>query len=88
MTIHSNDPKLTELANDVFTTLFAKPKPKRLRPLVKQLTYKGVTKKWTEDGQGNFQDFVGKKKISWEFAHIDGETNIEFVKRMIEEELR
>lgn len=80
-----NEKQLNELANDFFTTMFGKPKKKKLRPLVKQITYKGITKKWTEDGQGNFLDFVGKPKYDYVFAHKEGESNIDFVKRMIEE---
>lgn len=82
-----NDTQLKELASDLFSTIYAKPKRKRLKPLVKQLTYKGITKKWTEDGQGHFLDFVGKERICYEFAVLEGETNIDFVKRMIDEEL-
>lgn len=80
-----SEKKLKELQRDLFATLFAKPKKKRLRPFIKQLTYKGVTVKWSEDGNGYFLDFVGKTKLSYEFLVIEGETNKEFVKRMIDE---
>lgn len=79
------DEKLNELANDLFTTLFAKPKRKVLRPLVKRLTYKGITKKWSEDGQGNFLDYVGKPKIDYDFAKEENESIVDFTKRMIDE---
>lgn len=81
-----NDKKLNELANDFFTTMFSKPKKKRLRPLVKQITYKGITKKWTEDGQGNFLNYVGKPKIVYDFAKKENETIVDFTKRMIDNE--
>lgn len=80
-----NDKELNDLAKDFITTMFGKPKKKRLRPLVKRLTYKGVTKKWYEDGQGNFLDFVGKPKIVYDFACKEGETITDFVKRLIDE---
>ena len=79
-----DDKKLNELANDFFTTMFSKTKKKRLKPLVKQITYKGITKKWTEDGQGNFLDYVGKPKIVYDFAKEENETIIDFTKRMID----
>ena len=79
------DKKLNELATDFFTFMYGKQKKKVLRPLVKQMTYKGITKKWTEDGQGNFLDFVGKPKYDYVFAHKGNETNVEFVKRLIDE---
>jgi hypothetical protein len=79
------DKKLNEVANDFFTFLYGKPKKKILRPLVKQLTYKGITKKWTEDGQGNFLDYVGKPKIVYDIAKKESETIEDFTKRMIDE---
>lgn len=79
-----NDQKLNDLAIDVFSTLFKKPKVKKLRPFVKQMTYKGITKKWYEDGQGNVLDFVGKPKIVYDIAKEDNETIQDFVKRMID----
>jgi hypothetical protein len=78
--------ELNELAADFFATMFSKPKKKILRPLVKQLTYKGVTKKWTYDGI--FINFVGGRSIDFELAKQDGETIRDFVKRKIDEELR
>lgn len=80
-----NDEQLNELAIDVFTTMFGKPKKKKLMPLVKQITYKGITKKWTEDGRGNFLDYVGKPKIVYDIAKNEDENIIDFTKRMIDE---
>lgn len=80
-----NDQKLNELKVDLMTTLFAKPKKKKLRPFTKQLTYKGITKKWTVDSNGNFLDYVGKPKIVYDFAKYENETIEDFTKRMINE---
>lgn len=80
------DEKLNELANDFFSFVYGKPTPKkRLRPLVKQITYKGITKKWSEDGNGNFLDYVGKPKIAYDIAKKENETIEDFTKRMIDE---
>ena len=79
------DEKLNELATDFFTIMFEKPKRKKLRPLVKQITYKGITKKWAEDGEGNFLDFIGKPRYAYYILVKEGESNIEFVKRLIDE---
>lgn len=80
-----SEERLKKLESDLLTILFMKPKKKKLRPFTKQLTYKGVTAKWIEDGNGYFLDFVGKVKLSYEFLVMEGETNKEFVKRMIDE---
>lgn len=81
-----NDKELNQLANDFFLFLQGQPtKKKRLRPLVKQITYKGITKKWSEDGQGNFLDYVGKPKIVFDIARNENETIEDFTKRMIDE---
>ena len=80
-----DEQRLNELAQDFFTTMFGAKKQKKLRPLVKQLTYKGVTKKWTTDGNGNFLDYIGKPRISYEFGKNENETIEEFTKRLIEE---
>ena len=74
---------LKELERDIMV-LFQKPKKKRLRPFVKQITYKGITKKWYEDGQGNVLDFVGKPKIVFDIAKNENETIEDFVKRYID----
>ncbi len=75
---------LKELERDIMA-LFQKPKKKRLKPFVKQITYKGITKKWYEDGQGNVLDFVGKPKIVFDIARNKNETIEDFVKRYIDE---
>lgn len=81
------DAKLKTLANEVMTTLFAKPKQKKLRPLVKQLTYKGITKKWTYDG--TFLTIVGAgHSYDWElYSKAYGYNTIEeAIKGIIEKE--
>ena len=80
----NDDEKLKALATDLFS-MFSKPKQKKLRPFVNQLTYKGITKKWQEDGNGNFLDYVGKPKIVYDIAKNDNEDIIAFTKRMIDE---
>lgn len=80
----NSDEKLKDLATDLFS-MFSKPKQKKLRPFVKQLTYKGVTKKWYEDNYGNVLDFVGKPKLVFDIAKNDNEDVIDFTKRMIDE---
>lgn len=80
----NDNEKLKALATDVLS-MFSKPKAKKLRPFVKQLTYKGITKKWYEDSNGNFLDFVGQPKIVFDIARNDNEDIIDFTKRMIDE---
>lgn len=80
----NNDEKLNKLANELFL-IFAKPKQKKLRPFVKQVTYKGITKKWYEDDNGNFLDYIGKPKIDFYIATNENENIIDFTKRMIDE---
>ena len=82
--MNEDDMKLKELEHDVMS-MFVKPKQKKLRPFVKQLTYKGVTKKWYEDNYGNVLDFVGKPKLVFDIAKNDNEDIIAFTKRMIDE---
>lgn len=82
--MNADDMKLKELAHDVMS-MFAKPKQKKLRPFVKQLTYKGVAKKWYEDNDGNVLDFIGKPKLLFDLAKNDNEDVIDFTKRMIDE---
>lgn len=76
--------KLNDLEKEIMK-MFSKPKTKRLKPLVKQLTYKGVTKKWTYDGA--FINFVNGGSYDFEIAKLEGETISDFVKRKIDEEL-
>ena len=78
--------QLNELAADLMGTLFAKPKQKRMRPLIKQTTHRGVTKKWIYNGGGDFQ-FVGGKGYDLSLAARDGESIVDFVKRKIDEEI-
>lgn len=82
--MNTDDIKLKELAHDVMS-MFVKPKQKKLNPFVKQLTYKGVTKKWYEDSYGNVLDFVGKPKLVFDIARNENETIEDFVKRMIDD---
>ena len=77
--------QLKELQTDFFTTLFSKPKSKRKRPLVRQITHNGITKKWLEDGKGNFIDFVGKPKYAHWLLMEENETPRQFVVRLIDE---
>ena len=79
----NRDRDLQNLANDLWSTMFTTPKKKRLRPLVKQLTYKGRTVKWTFDGAG--VKFVKGPTYDWNFARQGDETVEDFVKRMIDE---
>ena len=79
------DKRLNELTQDFFTTMFGVKKRKKLRPFIKQLTYKGVTKKWQVDGNGNFLDYVGKPRISYDLGKNENETIEEFTKRLIDE---
>ena len=72
--------ELNDLANELFGCV----KAKRLKPLTKQITHKGITKKWLEDGKGNFLEFVGKPKYDYNLLVEQGESNIEFVKRLID----
>lgn len=77
--------QLKALQQDLMQTLFGVKKAKRLRPLVKQLTYKGITKKWTYDG--TFINFVGGRSICFDLAKQGEETIKDFVKRYIDEEI-
>jgi hypothetical protein len=81
------DRQLQELANDFMSFLYGgKPKRKRLRPLTKRLTYNGVTIKWTEDGRGNFLDFVGSHKYDYYVGRLNEDESIrDYVKRLIDE---
>lgn len=79
--------ELKELANEFVTFLYGKTKRKKLRPLVKQLTYKGVTKKWTFDG--TFLNIIGtKKSYDWElYKEYYGYNNVEdAIRGMIDKE--
>lgn len=77
------DQELNDLAKDLFSCMSSK--TKRLKPLIKQITYKGITKRWQEDGKGNFLDFVGKPRYDYYMLVKENESNIEFVKRLIDE---
>ena len=77
--------QLKELQQDLMQTLFGVKKTKRLRPLVKQLTYKGITKKWTYDGA--FINFVGGRSICFDLVKQGDEDVKDFIKRYIDEEI-
>ena len=69
------DQKLNELANDFFNFMYGKPKKKKLKPLIKQLTYKGITKKWSYNGSS--LHIVNGKNYEWCFLEKDFNLSIE-----------
>ena len=80
------DQKLNELANDFFSFMYGKPKKKKLKPLIKQLTYKGITKKWSYNG--NSLHIVNGKDYDWYILKEDFKTIEDFIKHLIDEELK
>ena len=80
------DQKLNELANDFFNFMYGKPKKKKLKPLIKQLTYKGITKKWSYNGSS--LHIVNGKNYEWCFLEKDFKTIEDFIKHLIDEELK
>lgn len=80
------DQKLNELANDFFNFMYGKPKKKKLKPLIKQLTYKGITKKWSYNGSS--LHIVNGKDYEWCFLEENFKTIEDFIKHLIDEELK
>ena len=80
------DQKLNELANDFFNFMYGKPKKKKLKPLIKQLTYKGITKKWSFDNV--FIHVVNGNDYDWYILKEDFKTIEDFIKHLIDEELK
>ena len=79
--------ELNDLLQDFVSFLGTEQKKKttRKRPLVKQLTYKGITKKWKFNGIE--LDIVGGKSYDWNFLKEDYETIEVFIKHLIDEEI-